>query len=178
MDESEVVFIGGRSGVGKSTVAFALHDLLTLKQVRHAVIEGDCLDLAYPAPWKDHLAERNLAAIWANYRELGYRRLIYTNTVSILEAPTLTEAMGDVNAVTSILLEASDSTVAQRLAQREQGDSLEQHLERSITMARRLDERADNQVHRINTDGKTPTHVAERILELSHWVESGEPQVD
>ena len=114
MVDSHVVFIGGRSGVGKSTVAFALHDLLTEREVQHAVIEGDCLDLAYPARWKHRLAERNLAAMWSNYRDLGYHRLVYTNTVSVLEVPALTEAMGSVDGVTSVLLRASDSTVASR----------------------------------------------------------------
>ena len=88
---SEVLFIGGRSGVGKTTAALALHGLLTALDVRHAVIEGDNLDLAHPAPWRhpvpwNHgLAARNLAAMWHNYRVLGYRRLIYTNTVAVRE---------------------------------------------------------------------------------------------
>lgn len=54
-----MLLIGGRSGVGKSTVAFALHDLLSARGVKHVVIEGDALDLAYPAPWEQQMAERN-----------------------------------------------------------------------------------------------------------------------
>lgn len=30
------------------------------------------------------IAERNLTALWSNYAELGYRRLISTHTVSVL----------------------------------------------------------------------------------------------
>ena len=52
----------------KPTVAFALHDLLAQRDVQHAVIEGDCLDFARPAPWKHRLAVRSLAAMWKNYR--------------------------------------------------------------------------------------------------------------
>ena len=78
--------------MGKSTVAFALHDLLSARGVQHAVIEGDALDLAYPAPWEQQMAERNLKAIWNNYAADGYRRLIYTNTVSVLEADKLARA--------------------------------------------------------------------------------------
>ncbi len=51
---SEVLFVGGRSGVGKSTAAEALHDLLAAADVPHAVIEGDLLDLAHPAPHVAH----------------------------------------------------------------------------------------------------------------------------
>ncbi|MFC0681616.1 adenylyl-sulfate kinase [Lysobacter korlensis] len=61
---SEVVLVGGRSGVGKSTAALALHSVLAERGITHAVIEGDALDLAHPAPWEHGLAERNLAAVW------------------------------------------------------------------------------------------------------------------
>lgn len=57
-----------------------LNSQLTALKVKHCVIEGDNLDLAFPQPWEHNLAQRNLAAIWANYRALGYGRMIYTNT--------------------------------------------------------------------------------------------------
>ena len=46
---------------------------------------------------KHGLAERNLAARWANYRALGYRKMIYTNTASVFGnvLSELTVAMGD-----------------------------------------------------------------------------------
>lgn len=40
MNSAHMLLIGERSGVGKSTVAFALHDLLSARGVQHAVIEG------------------------------------------------------------------------------------------------------------------------------------------
>ena len=116
MDErSEVLFIGGRAGVGKSSVAFELHEHLYAAQIKHCVIEGDTLDLAYPRPWEHGLAEKNLADMWRNYRALGYRRLIYTNTVSVLETEGLAAAMGDDPTVKAVLLRASDATAAARL---------------------------------------------------------------
>ncbi|MFT4233422.1 MAG: adenylyl-sulfate kinase [Microbacterium sp.] len=169
MPDSHVLFIGGPSGLGKSTVAFALHDLLADLNVRHAVIEGDALDMAHPAPWKQHLAERNLAAIWSNYRDLGYHRLIYTNTVSVLEPDALAAAMGDAPETTSVLLRASEETVSARLGQREHGESLERHLQRSIESASRLEDRAPSTVHRMDTDGQTPVEIAERILAIVGW---------
>jgi hypothetical protein len=74
--------------VGTTTVAHALHRLLAERDVRHAVIEGDLLDLAHPAPWEHGLAERNLAAVWSNYRDLGYRRLAAEAPESVLRLPT------------------------------------------------------------------------------------------
>jgi adenylylsulfate kinase len=92
---SEVLLLAGRSGVGKSSVAFGCHDALRAAGVRHCVIDGDMLDMAYPTPWEHGLAERNLAAMWANYRELGYRRLIFVNSACVLatEARKLAAAM-------------------------------------------------------------------------------------
>ena len=45
---SEVLLLAGRSGVGKSSVAFGCHDALSVAGVRHCVIDGDMLDMAYP----------------------------------------------------------------------------------------------------------------------------------
>jgi adenylylsulfate kinase-like enzyme len=72
------LFIGGRAGVGKSGVGAEIHARLSAADVRHCLIEGDNLDQAWPVPWEQghDLAERNLAAMWTNYRALGYRRMI------------------------------------------------------------------------------------------------------
>ncbi|KQR17418.1 ATPase [Cellulomonas sp. Leaf334] len=163
MDRSELLVIGGRSGVGKSSVAHALHVHLRDAEVQHAVIEGDTLDLAWPAPWEHRLSMRNLAALWANYRELGYRRLIYTNTVAVLEADELAEAMGDNPRITGVLLTADDFVVGARLALRESGDELAAHIERSARADRRLSADTPAWMLRVATDGRTPTEVARTI---------------
>ena len=71
-----------------------MHAQLPAARVQHCFIEGNNLDMAYPPPWEHGLAEQNLAAMWANYRALGYRRVIYTNTASIFGQVTneLTQA--------------------------------------------------------------------------------------
>ncbi|KQO64928.1 hypothetical protein [Curtobacterium sp. Leaf261] len=173
MSDSEVLFIGGRSGVGKTSAAAALHVLLTSLDVRHAVIEGDTLDLAHPAPWAEGhaLAEQNLAAIWANYRALGYRRLVYTNTVSVLEARHLSAAMGDDPRVVAVLLHADDTTTAARLAGREHGPELERSIAKSAAAARHLESAADGDVDRLDTAGRTPEQVAEALLARAGWTE-------
>jgi len=166
MSGSRLLVIGGRSGVGKSSVAFALHDLLAADRVRHAVIEGDALDLAWPEPWEHRLAERNLAAMWSNYRALAYHRLVYTNTVSVLHADALAAAMGDGPIVTAVLLTAADSTARARLAGREHGAALAAHVERSDAAARALDEGAAAHVHRVATDGRDVVDVAREVRGL------------
>jgi ABC-type ATPase involved in cell division len=168
-ERSEVLFVGGRSGAGKSSAALALHSLLSELHIKHSVIEGDYLDLAWPAPWEHQLAEKNLAAVWRNYRELGYRRLIYTNTASVLRAPALALTMGDDPLVHAVLLSASDQEVRRRLSKREFGDEIERHVERSIVAAGTLEREADPRIPRINTDGRSPAEIATLLLELTGW---------
>lgn len=167
--QSEVLFIGGRSGVGKSAVAFELHAQLAALQVKHCVIEGDSLDLAFPRPWEHHLAERNLASIWANYRALGYRRMIYTNTVSVRLTQELAAAMGDKPRITAVLLTATDETSSARLRGRIQGIDLQEHLDRSNATARELELRTPGWVHRVPTDDRSVQDIAGDLLPLSGW---------
>ncbi|WP_411719973.1 adenylyl-sulfate kinase [Mycetocola sp.] len=168
---SEVVYIGGRAGVGKTTVAAEISHILRDAGVPHAVIEGDNLDQAYPEPWRNGmpLAERNLAAMWHNYHEAGYRRLIYTNTVSVLEMANLNEAIGGEVRATGVLLGAEDKTAALRLAGREIGSDLEAHVERSNRAGERLEQSAPEEVHRVATDARTVTEVARTIIGLTKW---------
>lgn len=167
---TDVIFIGGRSGVGKSSVAAEASRLLARAGIRHAVIEGDNLDQAYPEPWRDgfDLAERNLAAIWANYRSIGYSRLIFTNTVSVLQLPSLIAALGSHVRPFAALLTATDRTVSDRLAQREIGTALAEHLERSSAAAARLD--AESTAHRVATDDRSVTDIATEILAKAGWL--------
>lgn len=169
---SHVLLIGGRSGVGKSTVAIAFHELLTAAAVQHAVVEGDYLDLAYPAPHEEghDLAERNLAAIWSNYRALGYRRLVLTNTASVAVAARLATAMGDDPLVTSVLLRASSDTTAQRLRGRALGAPADEELAHSARTAAWLDEACPPNVARLDTDSLQPREIAGELATLTGWM--------
>lgn len=167
---TEVIFIGGRSGVGKSSVADEASHLLARADIRHAVIEGDNLDQAYPQPWREgfDLAGRNLAAMWQNYRSIGYSRLIFTNTVSVLEIPSLTAALGEQARAFGVLLTATDATAAERLAQREIGTALDEHIERSKLSAARLE--ASATAVRVTTDGRSITDIAAEVLHAAGWL--------
>jgi adenylylsulfate kinase-like enzyme len=65
------LFVGGRSGAGKSSVGLEIHAQLSAAGIRHCLIEGDNLDMAYPPPWEHGLAEQNLAAMWSTTARLA-----------------------------------------------------------------------------------------------------------
>ena len=125
--------------------------------------------MAFPPPWEHRLAERNLAAMWANYRDLGYRRMIYVNTVSVRVVSALIEAMGDDPCVTAVLLRCGDATARQRIGQREIGSALQRHIDRGLVFARELEERAPRWVHRVDTDGRAVAAIAAEVIGLTGW---------
>jgi broad-specificity NMP kinase len=166
---TELLVIGGRSGVGKSSVGHEIHHLLVEMEVMHAFIEGDNLDLAYPSPWEHGLAAANLRDMWRNYRELGYHRLIYTNTLSVLLTNELASAIDGSVRITGVLLTADDDSIRQRLSIREAGSALELHIQRSRERASELDQRCPESVPRVATDSRSVNEVAHAILDLTNW---------
>ena len=171
MARTKILLIGGRAGVGKSTVGHEIHVQLGAADVQHCLIEGDNLDMAHPSALEHGLAEQNLAAMWANYRALGYHRMIYTNTASVLDKviTDLTAALGGNPHLTAVLLQCTSATASHRLGQREIGTSLNWHLQRSTVMARQLDDDTPCWVHRIDTDQRTVADIAAEIIGLTGW---------
>ncbi|AIA00872.1 AAA family ATPase [Streptomyces noursei] len=173
---SEVLLIGGRAGVGKTTVGWEVSARLRAAPVAHCVVEGDFMAQAHPAPEADphrrELAARNLAAIWSNYAELGYRRLVYTNTVSVLaeNEDMFRRAMGADVRIVRVLLTASDATTGERLTGRERGSELAQELKNSAFKARLLDERAPADTVRVATDGRSVVDIAHEVVRATGWL--------
>jgi hypothetical protein len=177
-ERSQALFIGGRSGSGKTSVGYEVHAQLAAARIRHCLIDGDHLDMAYPSPQERGLAERNLASMWANYRALGYRRIVYVNTASVLGSvmSALTAAMGDNPGVTAVLLTCSDTMARQRLAQREIGTQLGWHINRSHLMVRKLEQHAPSWVYRVPTDGRSIPDLATEVISLTGWTAKSGPE--
>ncbi|WP_329146238.1 AAA family ATPase [Streptomyces niveus] len=175
MDHAEVLLIGGRAGVGKTTVAWEVSVLLRAVAVSHALVEGDFMGQVHPAPDGDphrsEITESNLTAVWENFAQRGYRRLIYTNTVSVLPETTgmFERAMGAGVRIVRVLLTASDATAGERLAGRELGSELEHELKASARKARLLDERVAADTVRVATDGRPVVDIAREVVAATGW---------
>lgn len=170
LEPTRILLLGGRSGVGKSTVGWALSDALREAGVNHVHLEGDLLDSYHldsdADPGVTAMTERNLASVWRNYEALGLRRLIYVNTVSILEPDLVARAVGGTVDITSVLLTADDETIALRLGGRESEASLAAHIERSARASGTLDREAPENVRRVPTSGRTVEAIVRDILRL------------
>ncbi|MFD6415198.1 hypothetical protein [Streptomyces sp. NPDC060194] len=174
-ERAEVLLLGGRAGVGKTTVGWEVSDRLRGAGVAHAIVEGDFLGQVHPAPDGDpdraRIAERNLTAVWGNFAALGHRRLVYTNTASVLpEAGAMfRRAMGADVRIVRVLLTATDATADARLAGREIGSALADEIAKSARAARRLDARVPADTVRIATDGRSVVDIAEEVLAATGW---------
>jgi len=170
---TQALLIGGRAGVGKSTLGWEISAQLQAAGVGHAFVEGDFLDQLHPAPDQDPdksaLTEANLTAIWRNYAAHGCRRLIYTNTVSVLEPDLIVRSLGGDVRVISVLLTASDEVARGRLAGREIGGQFGPHVERGARMASYLQRTAPESVLRVATDGRSVGGLAKSVIELTGW---------
>jgi len=170
---NHVLLLGGRSGVGKTSVGAEASELLQAAGVAHCLIEGDNLDAAYPKaaddPHGTALTEANLQALWQNYAAIGHTRAIYVNTVSVLEAPMVLRALGGGRS-TGVLLTGADEVLVGRLGGREIGSVLQRQLQRSAAMATHLQEAAGPDVVRVRTDGRDVTAIASEVLQLCGWL--------
>lgn len=175
MEHAQVLLIGGRAGVGKTTVGWEVSAQLRAATIAHAVIEGDLMGQIHPAPEGDphraQITESNLTAVWANFAQRGCRRLIYTNTASVLPEATgmFERAMGPEVRITRVLLTASDATTRQRLLGRELGSELDQELAGSLRKARLLDERVPAETVRVATDGRLVVDIAREVVAAAGW---------
>ena len=182
MTAIQILLIGGASGTGKTTVCWEISAILEHRGVAHCVIDGDTLGHTFPAPPGDPsrsgIVERNLASVWSGFAEVGQTRLIYTNTVSVLEEEMIRRAVrkssagGDGSSeveVTGVVLTAGARTVARRLAQRETGDRVDLHIDRSLRAAMLLQQRASDSVVVISTDGRAVEDIALDVLDATGW---------
>ena len=91
-DSIPVVILTGTVGVGKTSVAFEMSEILAARAVPHALVDLDALSHVFPRPPDDPYGQRvaleNLAAVWRNNQQAGARQLIL---VRVIEAsPSLT----------------------------------------------------------------------------------------
>jgi hypothetical protein len=167
-----VVILTGPVGVGKTTVATAIADLLDARDVPCALVDMDALRACFPRPADDpfHLAlgYRNLAAIWTNVRAAGAGRLILADVVESPDLSPYRQAIPGAD-ITVVRLVASPETIAQRLRGREDGPSLAWHLDRAGELAS-LFERGGIGALVIDANHQSPADLATVILTRIGWL--------
>ncbi|MFJ3905313.1 hypothetical protein [Streptomyces sp. NPDC090025] len=177
-DTPSALLLTGTVGVGKTSTADLLGDLLADAGLPHAVIDLDRLCQAWPAPDDDPFQQRlllaNLRAVTACYRSAGARHLVLAGVAeNAAERDALRAALGMPLLVCR--LTADLPAVHARLRARHEADhdteSLPWHLERAAELDLVLDRAALADLT-VNTTTLTPSDVAATVLEATGWTRS------
>lgn len=175
MNVVPVLVLTGPVGVGKTSVARVVSDLLTEGDVPHAMIDLDWLRWCVPSPPGDPfhtaLGLQNLTTVWAQYQAAGATRLILVDVVETRAMLTAYQAAVQQAAITIVRLHASVATLHSRLVGREIGASLDWHQVRATELAVQMEHDAVEDV-RIDTEGKAIVDVAREVLKQIQWLNS------
>ncbi|KRE11282.1 hypothetical protein ASE63_20205 [Bosea sp. Root381] len=183
-DRVEILLITGPAGIGKSTLCWAIGDLLAASGIPHAAIETDELDRVFPKPGAEDLAvlapgardvsQLNLAALWSIYRALGHRRLLMSGVMAhaAFDKRWILAAIPDA-LITIVRLRAADETLLARLDRREHGAGRDAQIERSLRQSQRMRQEAGDGFIIVDTDGRAPAELARSIIAESGWLEAG-----
>ena len=182
-----VLWLCGPSGVGKSTVGWAIFDQLSRTGVRSAFLDLDQVGLCYPAPADDpdnhRIKAANLAALWPTFRAAGARYLILTGRVPDRATVDRYAAGVPDAALTLCRLRVGPDGLTERILSRGRGggppipgdelvgrpeDELRRLAEREAAHAAELDRAGLGDV-RVDTDGLTVAQTARAVRERTRW---------
>lgn len=168
--ESLAIVVTGPVGVGKSTTAMVLADLLEAADIPTAYIDMDYLRWVShrPAddPFHERLGYRNLAAVAANDRDAGTR--VFT-IAAVVESSAGRQAFQDAIPGANLVvvrLRVPLARVVEQIRGRNEGDALEWHLRRAPELERIMDAAGIGSAPGdfiVSADGETPEVIAKEI---------------
>jgi len=168
-----VLLLTGPVGVGKTTVAGELSDLLNALNIPHAAIDFDALRWCYPAPVGDPfriaLGFKNFAAVWANHRAAGAGRLILADVMETNDDLPKYEAAVPGAAIIVVRLRASLPTLVGRVERRELGAGRKWHIRRAAELSEIM-ERNGVGGFVVETDDTSTTAVAREVARRTGWL--------
>ncbi len=172
MEIPTVVWISGTVGVGKTSIAEAMSEMLKQHQIPHAFIDRDALSNSWPqsGPFNEEVAKKNVRSVWVNFREAGAERLIVAGVIENESDLEWYKAALD-PALVLVRIKASPEVRASRLHSRNTGASLEWHLHRTRELEAILDE-ASLETFTVDNERRPTSEVAQEILERVNWLET------
>lgn len=171
---ASALLVNGTVGVGKTSTAEAVGDLLADAGVAHAVLDLDSLRQSWPAPPGDRfnfgMLLRNVRSIAGNYLDAGAARLVLAG---VIEQPDERKRLADAVGVelTVCRLRADHTVLRQRLTRRHHSEpeALRWHLDRSGELDGILD-RSTVDDFVLDASNGSVTDVASSVVERAGWL--------
>ncbi len=113
-----VVWLCGPSGVGKSTIGFALYRRLLQAGLTAGYVDADQVGFCAVAPDDHWLKASNLAAVWENYRSAGAEALVVAGPVHDADVASAYETVLPRASFAWFRLHAGPSELARRVQDR------------------------------------------------------------
>lgn len=163
-----VLLLIGPAGVGKTSTAYAVSDILKTQDIPHAIVDLDRLRDVFPAPKNDQYSEivgqKNLASIWRNYQSVGAKCLIVATIVDRHE--TIDDFHASIPGASLFIarLHAPLETVHDRLRGRESAKTIDWYLNRAAVLTD-LHATTDFGDTIFDTHNKDITETAEEIVQ-------------
>jgi len=168
MDSSiSLLIITGPVGVGKTSAAESVFDILSAKTTPSAVIDFDWLTAAYPPPVDDRfnfkLGIKNLSSMLPNYLTKGIKLFIIPTVVESKEEIETFKSLIQGSDIFVVRLTAHLATLHKRLDKREIGSLLNWHKKRALELIEVFEsKKLENIV--VDTENRTIDSIAEEIL--------------
>ncbi len=167
-ENASILLVTGPVGVGKSSVADEVFEILRRTSASVALINFDELTYASPRskddPYGTKLGLKNLSAIWPNYIEAGIDNFIIPYVVETKRDIDRFGASISGADVWVVRLAASIGVLRERLRNRPMGGSLEWHLNRAAELNDLYAASGIGDLV-IDTDNKTIRAIADEVIQ-------------
>lgn len=166
------LLITGTTGVGKSTVAAEINDVLAALKVPNAAVDLDALVWQWPSTsaWNNDLMFENLASLWPNYRAHGATHLILARVLEDGGELARYRAAVPGAQITVCRLVAPEAARMERLLERmPPGPSRDWHLHRTVELEAILG-RLAHEDFTVENGNRSVREVALDVLVRAGWV--------
>jgi adenylylsulfate kinase-like enzyme len=163
-----LIVITGPPGVGKSTTAIALSDLLAQREIAHALIDMDHVRWNIPAPEGDprnvQLGLKHLGWLAGSYREAGVSLLIVVDVVPTENPHGMFESAIPDSVASIVRLRLPLDVIHERIKVREPEGQHGWFMDKAELVARAYDELGTGDVI-VDCGDRTADDIAREIVE-------------
>ena len=167
----QVIVITGPPGVGKSTTAIAVSDVLAQRDIPHAMIDMDHVRWLVPGSESDprnvQMGLKHLSILTESYRMAGAQVLILADVVAAEEPHAMFKQAIPDSGVTIVRLRLPLVTIRERIAEREPEGQHDWFMDKAALVSRVYDELDVGDLV-VDCLEKSPEEIARELLGRIH----------